>query len=104
MNIGDTVTVMSYETGTQTEATVTEVDTTPSDEYYGYGNPNASGYKFRADIMGDADGFTPDSWVSISVSKTADSGTLYIPVHYIRDDEGGSFVLKAGSDELDAFM
>ena len=100
VNIGDTITVMSYETGTQTEATVTEVDNTPSDEYYDSGNPNTSGYKFRADMTGDTDGFAPDSWVSISVSQTADSGALYIPIHYIRDDEGGSFVLKAGSDEL----
>ena len=100
VNIGDTVTVMSYETGTQAEATVTEVDSTPTDNFYGDGNPNVSGYQFRADITGDTDGFTPDSWVSVSVSQTADSNALYIPIHYIRDDEGGSYVLKAGDDEL----
>ena len=97
---GDTITVMSYETGTQAEATVTDVDSTPADSYYSYGNPNVSGYNFRADITGSTDGFTQDSMVSISVSQQASADSLYIPVHYIREDEGGSFVLKAGKDEL----
>ena len=100
VEIGDTIMVMSYETGTQSDAVVTDVDTTPVENYYSPGNPNSSGYKFTADITGDAEGFKPDSMVSVSVTQTAPQDSIYLPVHFIREDEGGPFVLKAGKDEL----
>ncbi len=104
VQIGDQVTVNDYMYGGSYTAEIVSISDYPLDSdsnlyYYGSGNPNSSSYEFTA-VIKDADNLQTGSYVDITLSIQEDISTdaLHIQNPYIREDEGGSYVMKAGLD------
>ena len=93
----------SYYTGEQFTATITEIDSFPSDDdsgsYWGSsGNVNSSNYPVLAVVDTDAeDGLTEYDDVSVTypVTSAASSGGIYLDKAYIRSENGQSYVYIA---------
>lgn len=104
IHVGDTVTAMSYDNGMTYTATISEISDYPLDGnsgsmYGGTGNPNSSQYEFTA-VVDQPDGLTNGSYleITLNVQGNTDSEALYLWKAYIREDEAGSYVMKAGID------
>ena len=104
INVGDEVTVNNYMTGMTYSAQIVSIADYPLDRdsnlyYYGAGNPNSSTYEFTAVIDG-GEGLQGGQYVDIQLmmQNEADQNALYIQNAYIREDEGGAYVMKAGID------
>lgn len=104
IHVGDTVTAMSYDNGMTYTATISEISDYPLDGnsgsmYGGSGNPNSSQYEFTA-VVDQPDGLTNGSYleITLNVQGNTDSEALYLWKAYIRKDEAGSYVMKAGID------
>lgn len=99
ISVGSTVMVTSYETGASATAEIKSIDTAPVENYYSWNeNPNSSGYSFTADIIDDVEGFNVDQWVGVSFTETEVSNSIYIPLHYTREEDDKYYVFKAGDD------
>ena len=93
----------SYYTGEQFTATITEIDSFPSDDdsgsYWGStGNVNSSNYPVLAVVDTDAeDGLTEYDDVSVTypVTSAESSGGIYLDKAYIRSENGQSYVYIA---------
>lgn len=70
--------------------------------YYGSGNPNSSNYEFTSVILDPDDSIQTGSYVEINMNVTSgeeeSSDALYLYSPYLREDDGGYYVLKAGTD------
>lgn len=98
---GTMISVTSYDSGVTAQAEVKSIDTTPVENYYNYSeNPNSSGYSFTADISEDVEGFNVGEWVVINLVDNEVSDSIYLPLHYVREDNGSYYVFKAGEDGL----
>lgn len=96
--VGSYLNVMSWETGSSTSAEVTSVETEPSSynaENWG-DNPNNSTYYVHAKLDDSAD-FNVGDWVSVSFtsSGTDSSNSVYLPIHYVRQEGGNYYIMKA---------
>lgn len=102
VKVGQMVTATSWESNTTVTATITSISDYPIDSssYYGEGNPNSSYYAYTAYIE-DATGLTNGESVSLSMDvASAESGTgIYLEKGYVRDENGKSYVYKAGEDD-----
>ncbi len=103
VKLGDKLRVVSYSTGSEMTATVTEISDTP--QQWGNSmsaeNPNSSYYTFRAVLETDQvfDSYTGVEIYFDSSSGQEGSGNFYIPALYVREaDDGSSYVLKVGED------
>lgn len=101
---GDVLTATSWETQGRFEATVTEISYYPTsssnDYYYGGSNPNSSNYPVLAHIK-DTDGISPYESVNVQFPTSgAASGSIYIPVAYVRAENGQSYVYKVDENGL----
>lgn len=98
IDVGHTVTVTNMETGMIAEAKITSISNYPvSDNNTSYGtNPNTSNYPFTA-YLEETAGFKNNQSVSISVQngETSSASNIYIPLAYIRDEGGETFVYIA---------
>lgn len=96
---GSVVNVNSWDTGEMVSARITEVDNTPSSyDYQSYGqNPNNSLYPFRASVEESCE-LTVGNYVSITFSGEAESGNFYIPLSYVRQENGQYYVMKESED------
>lgn len=104
---GDTVTVNSWENGMTYSAQVVSISDYPleagSNYYYGTGNPNSSSYEFVAVLGAENDtstlrnGMYVDLTLSVQEGVEADGG-LYLDKAYLREDEGGSYVMKVSRE------
>ncbi len=104
---GDTVTVNSWENGMTYTAQVVSISDYPleagSNYYYGTGNPNSSSYEFVAVLGAENDtstlrnGMYVDLTLSVQEGVEADGG-LYLDKAYLREDEGGSYVMKVSRE------
>ena len=104
---GDTVTVNSWENGMTYSAQVVSISDYPleagSNYYYGSGNPNSSSYEFVAVLGAENDtstlrnGMYVDLTLSVQEGVEADGG-LYLDKAYLREDEGGSYVMKVSRE------
>ena len=104
---GDTVTVNSWENGMTYTAQVVSISDYPleagSNYYYGSGNPNSSSYEFVAVLGAENDtstlrnGMYVDLTLSVQEGVEADGG-LYLDKAYLREDEGGSYVMKVSRE------
>ena len=98
IEVGHTVTVTNMETGMIAEAKITSISDYPvSDNNNSYGtNPNTSNYPFTA-YLEETAGFKNNQSVSISVQagETSSTSAIYIPLAYIRDEGGETFVYIA---------
>lgn len=95
---GQEISVNSWESGTMTTATITEITYYPSgdENYYGGdNNPNVSQYPYTAYIE-DTSGLRNGEYVDLSMTLTGGSSEeqIYLPNAYIRSENGKSYVLK----------
>lgn len=99
--VGETVNVMSWETGASAVAEITGTDSEPySYDNYNWGeNPNNSTYYVHAKL-GESTDFSVGDWVSVTLNQTQsqDSDSLYMPIHYVRQEGGDYYIMKAGKD------
>lgn len=105
VNVGDIVNATSWMTGMSYTAQIVSISDFPldtSDGYYYYGsaNPNTSNYEFTAVIDGDDDTLENGLNVEITMNVQADgdSQALYLEKPYLREDDAGFYVMKAGQD------
>lgn len=100
---GDQITATSWETQNQFTASVTEISYFPTtgDSYsYGAGNPNSSNYPVLAHID-DTTGLSPYEMVEVQYIKPqAETDGIYLPVPYIRAENGQSYVYKRDGEGL----
>lgn len=98
ISVGQIVTVTSLETGMTADATITSISEFPSsDNARSYGsNPNTSNYPFTA-YLAETSGFKNNQSVmfSLQADGNSDTAALYIPLSYIRDDDGEAYVFIA---------
>ena len=96
--VGDTLNVNTYESGTSTTATVTEIGTSPVDGSFGWGNdnPNNSYYPVYATVDDPDVQMTVGEYCEITLMDDDSSdGGSYLELMYVRKDEQGSYVMKA---------
>lgn len=98
--IGSLVNVTSWDTGAMTTAEVVKIGDVPAGgESYAWGeNPNNSMYTFQAEITEDAE-LTVGNYVGLTFSGEEASDHFYIPVSYVRQENGQYYVMKAGKDD-----
>lgn len=99
LTIGSLISVTSWDTGEMITAEVTEIDTTPTSynsQNYGE-NPNNSTYPFRATVT-DATTLSVGSYVSLSFTGETDSEHFYLPVSYVRQENGQYYVMRESED------
>ena len=103
IEVGQEIFAESWNSGQTYSAVITEISEYPATNmggYYGEGNPNVSYYPFLAYIE-DSTGLSNGDELQVSITpvntgETTDS--LYIEKAYIREEDGKSYVLKAGED------
>ena len=102
VNVGQPVSVMSWNSGMTYEATITEISPYPSSANFYYGsNPNVSSYPFKAYIE-NSDGLRNNEYVQISMntqSRDTDTNALYIYKAYILSENGHSYVYIQDENE-----
>lgn len=104
IEVGQVISVNSWNSGQVYTATITEISDYPSESnggYYGEGNGNISFYQFTAYIE-NPEGLTNGDFVNISMTPAAaeePANILVIEKAYVREENGRYYVLKAGDDE-----
>ncbi len=93
------INVNSWDTGETVSARITEVENNPSSyDYQSYGqNPNNSLYPFRASVE-ESCNLTVGNYISITFSGEDESGNFYIPLSYVRQENGQYYVMKESED------
>lgn len=104
INVGDMISVSAWEIGASYEAEIVKISDFPSEgSYYdGMSNPNTSSYAFTAFIPDAADlknGMMLDIILQAGAGDEAPSDAIYLSKAYIRSDDGGRYILKAGEDK-----
>lgn len=102
VNIGDQVTVNSWSNGMTYSAQIVSISDYPTEgnSWSSDTNPNNSFYEFTAVLMDADDTIQSGSWVEItlSVNDTSSMDALYLERMYIREDDSGYYVMKAGKN------
>ena len=101
INIGDPVTIYSYETGSSYTGKVSSVENTPTEDYGYYGGATASTYPMTIVIDEPCDDLMPGYWVQVTMGEGGggydpyggDNDKLYIPLPYVREENGKSYVM-----------
>ncbi len=109
MKVGDTVNVMSWESGEQLTGTITEISDYPLDEnsygwYWSQGNSNISKYPFTIFLDEDAP-LRENEYVNITFTPGEQSGEsdeekLYLQNPFLRQENGRSYVYVQGEGDL----
>ncbi len=120
---GDSITVLSWQTGTICQASIQEISPYPDESglfmYSTYGN-NATVYPFTAYISEGGEGFNNQEWVQITLSGSGEGSTdtqdgsasedgtdtggmsedssLYLWKAFIREEDGEKYVYLRGED------
>ena len=98
--VGNTVMVNSYNTGMSIDAEITKISSEPtsySTNNWG-DNPNSSTYTIEARLSDSTD-FNVGDWVGVSfVNDTTTSDSVYLPIHYVRQENGNYYIMKADKD------
>lgn len=104
VQVGDQVTVNDYMTGGTYTAQIVSIADYPLESdsnlyYYGGGNPNSSSYEFTA-VVDQGDGLQNGSYVDITLEVQDEdaANALFIQKAYVRSDDAGHYVMKAGID------
>ena len=103
---GSALTATSWDTGNVFTAKITEISAYPvsNANYYGVysSNPNISYYPYTAVIEGDAEGIENGENVSITLNQgnmvSAEGGSLYLPLAYVRTEGNQSYVYMRGEN------
>ncbi len=102
VEIGDTFTGISYQSGQSFTGKITDIGTTPVDGRSSNGNPNSSTYPLTAVINEDDLDLKVGEECSVTLDKDLNSESgdiIMIPAMYIREDVSGYYCLidNAGS-------
>ena len=94
IKVGQTVTINSWESGTQCEGTVRSVSSYPTDSYSsGDGNPNVSYYPFSIYIDGSTADLREGEGAEIQLPSTnANPDAFYLQQPFILTESGKSYV------------
>ena len=102
--VGAELSIFSWNTNASGTAEVTSIDPQPvqySSDNWG-DNPNNSMYTVHAKITDNADGFTINDWIQVTIDKSttnkSDSKSVYLPIHYVRQEGGDYYIMKADKD------
>ena len=103
VNIGDEVSITAYGMNGMSSYTaqIVSISDYPDENsyYYGSGNPNSSNYQFSSVILDPDEEIQTGSYVEIGMNVAGkideDGDTLYLYSPYLREDDGGYYVLKA---------
>lgn len=103
VNVGDEVSVSSWMNGMTYTAQIVSISDYPAenDSYYSSSaNPNSSSYEFTAVILDADDTIQSGTYVDVTMNLTDTSGSdaYYLDKMYIREDDSGYYVMKAGKD------
>lgn len=103
VNVGDMVTVNSWMNGMTYNAQIVSISDYPAEgnNYYSSAsNPNSSSYEFAAVLEDADDSVQSGTYVDITMNLTDTSGSdaYYLEMMYIREDDSGYYVMKAGQD------
>ena len=102
VNIGDQVTVNSWMNGMTYTGEIVSISDYPAENNNNYSdsNPNSSNYEFTAVILDPDDTIQNGAGADITMNVTDTSGSdaYYLENMYIREDDSGSYVMKAGKD------
>ena len=102
IEVGQTVTVNSWQSGNTYEGTVTEISEYPTSNANSWsdGNSNVSYYPFRVFVNEDAE-LQEYEYVSVSYQGAAQASSgLYLENEFLRTDNGRSYVFVRGEDGL----
>lgn len=103
IDLGQTVEVTAYESGTTCKAEIRDISQFPEDDggdYYMMGNPNMSYYAFTAVVDEDADLINNET-VAIKLADTEETDdALNIEVAFVREENGVPFVYKEENGKL----
>ncbi len=98
---GTTLNVTTYESGTMCQAVISDVSTTPANGYYAYSsNPNSSWYEATADITEPNGELIIGEYCEATAETGLDENALYLERAYVRNDDGGNYVMAVGEDGL----
>ena len=101
VNVGDTVTGYSWNTGKSVTASVISKDDYPTSVgyYNGEGNPNASYYAFEAYIE-DTENVQSGDYLELTIGEAVTDSSLWISRAYIRKDNQGHYAMKDDNGKL----
>lgn len=93
LQIGQTVTVNDWNTGSTYDGEVVELSDFPNSRngWSGAGNPNVSYYPFRVFVSGEAN-LQEGSYASVTYSGTGMENGIYLENAFIREEQGVSYV------------
>ena len=100
---GDTVTIMSWQSGAVCDAVVREISPYPDESGMFSMGDNASYYPFTAYISSEVEGFSSQEWVSVTASGSGadtmgNSDALYLWKAFIREEAGEKYVYLRDED------
>ena len=105
IQIGDPMTLTSWDTGNEGKAEVTKIDNEPvSYNSHSWGeNPNNSTYRVHAKLTEGEENFSLDDWIQVRPDKkntdtNKSSDSIYLPIHYVRQEGGDYYIMKADED------
>lgn len=98
--IGDKMNVTLYERGLSLPAKVVEIGKEPSTQVWGGNNPNVSYYPVMAEIEDEEVSLNIGEWGEATLDNNHQEEALYIPIMYVRKDQGGRYVMKNANGHL----
>lgn len=103
IQVGDSVTVQSWETYETLEGTVYSIGDFPSSDYsnYGNGNSNVSYYPLTVFVDEDAN-LRENEYVDVTYNSSnseEEINSLYITSAFVRSENGQSYVMIAGEND-----
>lgn len=101
LEIGQTVQIVSWNTGANCEGTITAIGDYPStDDYYrGDGNPTVSYYPVTISVD-ESENLEAGTYVQVTyASATAEDNGFYLDSAFVRTEEGKSYVYVQGADD-----
>ena len=109
VNIGDPVTIYSYESGNSYTGKVASIEKTPTEQYGYYGGATASTYPMTIIIDEPCDDLNPGYWVEVTMGDGggaskfdpyANNDKIYLPLPYVREENGNSYVMVNDNGRL----
>ena len=99
MQIGQEVTVTSWQDGMEYAATITEISEYPSENSFSYGggNNNVSYYPFKA-MLEDGANVQEGQYTEVRYSAQEKEQGFYLESPFIRQENGRDYVLIKGAD------
>ncbi len=102
IKVGDEISAYSWTNGSACAATISSIDTIPtnSNYYNGSGNPNASYYSFEAYVE-DSSTLTNGDYLEVTLNtNTTNSSSIWLSKAYVKQDGKKYYVMKEENGKL----